>query len=385
MRLIYRCVFRGWGLAMASTVCGSEPPVSEDTVLESFFNEYLMAAFHHEPMMATRLGDHRFDDRLDDLSAAARSARSQHEIDTLAELSRRVRHEKLSRDGQIDYEIFSSHLKRLIWLDETFHPFEDDPRIYGEYITESVYLLLTQSSLPQAINVKNALSRMALIPRVMDVARTTIKNPPRVKAETAIRQAEGAIGFYEQDIFKLAPEQDAAALREKALPIASALKHHRDFLKNEVLPRTTDEWRIGPERFARKLELELDSGISAADVLAEAEREAARVESEMAVIARQYWGKIFPGKPVPLDDPEGRRLMIKQVLGVVADDHGSASTLVVDARGTVEDIKSSFVDQRIVRLNEPDALPDCRDAGVSPRQFGGVSESSAPSGRRGLE
>jgi uncharacterized protein (DUF885 family) len=354
MRLIYRFVFIGWGLAMASTVCGAEPPADEDTVLESFFREYLQAAFHHEPMMATRLGDHRFDDQLDNLSAQARSARGNHDVEALAELSRKIRHEKLSRDGQIDYEILSSHLKRSIWLDATFHPFEDDPRIYGDYITESVYLLLTQSSLPQAVNLKNALARMALVPRVMDVARTTIKNPPRVKAETAIRQAEGAIGFYEQDIFKLAPETEAAALREKALPIASALRHHRDFLKNEVLPRSNDDWRIGPELFARKLDLELDAGISAADVLAEAEHEAVRVETEMAVIARQYWGKVFPGKPVPLDDPGGRRSMIKQVLGVVADDHGASSTLVADVRGTVDDIKTFISDHKIVRLNEPD-------------------------------
>ncbi len=188
----------------------------------------------------------------------------------------------------------------------------------------------------------------------MDIARATIKNPPRVKVETAIRQAEGAIGFYEQDVFNLAPEEDAATLRERALPIASALRHHRDFLKSVVLPRSNDDWRIGPERFAHKLELELDSGIAADEVLAEAEREAARVEAEMAVIARQYWGKVFPGKPVPLDDPEGRRYLIKQVLGVVADDHGTPSTLVHDVRATVNDIKRFIIDQRIVRLLEPD-------------------------------
>jgi uncharacterized protein (DUF885 family) len=354
MRLIYRCFFIGWGLAMASTVCGEEPQGGEDAVLESFFREYLEAAFQHEPMMATRLGDHRYDDRLDDISTSGRAARRNHDVEALADLSRKIRQEKLSRDGRIDYEILSSHLKRSIWLDAMFHPFEDDPRIYGEYISESVYLLLTQSSLPQAINIRNALARMTLIPRVMEIARTTIKNAPRVKVETAIRQAEGAIGFYEQDLFKLVPETEAGALRERALPIASALRHHRDFLKNEALPRSNDDWRIGPERFAQKLELELESGISAAEVLAEAEREAARVEAEMAVIARLHWGKVFPRKPVPLDDDEGRRSMIKQVLGVVADDHGSAASLVADARGTVDEIKKFITDHRIVRLIEPD-------------------------------
>ena len=35
-------------------------------------------------------------------------------------------------------------------------------------------------------------------------ARRTITNPPRVKVETAIRQTEGAIGFYTRELFTLA-------------------------------------------------------------------------------------------------------------------------------------------------------------------------------------
>jgi len=43
----------------------------------------------------------------------------------------------------------------------------------------------------------------------------------------------------------------------------------------------------------------------------------------MAVIARQLWGKFYPSKPVPLDDPRGRRELIQQVLDAVANDHGT--------------------------------------------------------------
>jgi uncharacterized protein (DUF885 family) len=247
-------------------------------------------------MTATRLGDHRFDAQLDDLSAPARQARLDRDRAALADLRRKFRLEKLSPDRRIDYEIVRHHLERSIWLAETFHPFEDDPRVYGEYLTESVYLLLTQSSLPPAINIKNALSRMAQIPRVVDVAKSTIKIPARVKVQTAIRQTEGAIAFYDGDILTLAStEPERRALKEKAVPIISALNRHLDFLKNEVLPRSHNDWRIGLDRFAHKIELELDAGLSAREVRTEAEREASRVESEMAVIARQVWGTIFPG------------------------------------------------------------------------------------------
>jgi hypothetical protein len=355
MKLIYRCVLIGWGLALASTVWGSEPPQNQENLLESFFREYLLEAFRLEPMLATRLGDHRCDDQLDDLSAPMRKARLDHDRAALPALSRRINYDKLTRDGQIDYEILRHHLERAIWLAETFHPFEDDPRIYGEYLTESVYLLLTQSSLPQAINVKNALSRMTHIPQVVEVARATIKNPPRVKVETAIKQTEGAIGFYRTDLLELAGgEPDRIALGEKATPIVSALLHHLDFLKNEVLPRSSADWRIGAERFGHKLDLELDAGLSALEVLTEAEREATRVELEMAVISRQLWGTTFPDLPLPLDDPEGRRTMIKRVLDVVAGNHGTAETLVADVRATVTEIKSFITAHKIVRLFDPD-------------------------------
>jgi uncharacterized protein (DUF885 family) len=355
MRSIYFWIVIGSVLSLASTVWAAEPGSKQDPLLESFFREYLEAAFRLEPMLATRLGDHRFDDQLDDLRAPARQARLDHNRETLAELRRRIDYKALSRNGQIDYEILSHHLESTIWLTETFHPFEDDPRVYGEYLTESVYLLLTQSSLPEAINVKHALARMGQIPAVADVARTTLKNPPRVKVETAIRQTEGAIGFYESEVFNMVSnEPDRTALKGKTQPIISSLRQHLDFLKKGVLPRASDDWRIGPELFARKLELELNAGLTAAEVLSEAEREANRVEAEMAVIARQYWSVVFPGKTVPLDDQQGRRELIKKVLDAVAADHGTPESLVADARGTVAEIKAFITANRIVKLSEPD-------------------------------
>ena len=44
-----------------------------DAGLTACFQEYLDASFRLRPTMATGLGDHRFDDQLDDLSAAARA------------------------------------------------------------------------------------------------------------------------------------------------------------------------------------------------------------------------------------------------------------------------------------------------------------------------
>lgn len=323
--------------------------------LTAFFQQYLDRWFESEPLSATRLGDHRFDDRLDDLSAKAREKRDQLDRSTLRELVEQFDPGSLARDARIDFEIFRHHLESSIWSREHFRPFEDDPRVYGDYLTESVYLLFVQSTLPKATNLKNALARMGQVPKVVETARATLKNPARVKTETAIRQTEGAIAFYSDELFTLAGlPKGQGELGEKAKANVSALKEHLAHLKNEVLPRSTEDWRIGRDLFVKKLDLELDSGISADEVLREAESEATRVEREMAVIARQLWGTLFPKDAIPPDDEPGRRAMTRRVLAEVAKKHGSPETLVTDARGTVRAIKEFIQSRDILTLPDPD-------------------------------
>jgi uncharacterized protein (DUF885 family) len=219
-----------------------------------------------------------------------------------------------------------------------------------------VYLLLTQSSLPLRTNVKNGLARMAQVPKVVAAARQSLRHPPKIYAETAIRRNKGAIGFYANGLAEMvgrSPEVGELPRAEMEKVVAS-LKEHQKFLEQDLLPRANGDWRLGKERFARKLELELDAGLTAEQVLQDAESEADRVEREMYVIARQLWGETFPGQALPPDDTVGRRDTIRQVLAKLATDHGRAEDLVRDARDTIARIKTFIREKDIVRLPEPD-------------------------------
>jgi uncharacterized protein (DUF885 family) len=326
-----------------------------DTRLDTFFKHYLDEYFRQRPLEATRLGDHRFDAMLDDVSRAARDGWLALTRRTLKELPKQVAYAKLSRAGQIDFEIFRHDLETRIWLAENTRPFEEDPRTYGDYINDSVYVLLTQSTLPKETNISNGLARMAQIPRVIDVAKETLTHPPRPILETAIRQNHGAISFYEQELFQFAgetPQRDR--LKAAAAPIVAALKDYQKFLEGDLMSRATGDWRLGEKRFNRKLELVLDAGMSAKQVLADAESEFQRVERDMYVISRQLWSKYFPGVPLPPDDREGRRAVILRVTGAVSRDHGKPEDLLADARATVDRIKSFIREKDILRLPDPD-------------------------------
>ncbi len=85
-------------------------------------------------------------------------------------------------------------------------PSTEDPRNYTDYINGSVYILLTQSTLPKETNLTDAIARMRQIPQVVAAARQTIGHPPLAVLETAIAQNRGSIDFYEKEIFELAGE-----------------------------------------------------------------------------------------------------------------------------------------------------------------------------------
>lgn len=349
---VFVCFFGlGFALLSNSLVFAS----SEDQALEQFYREHLERWLKQNPVDATRLGDHRYDQLLDDLSPRARQERLDEAKKTLRDLPRRVNYRRLSRGGQIDFEILQHELETGIWIEENTRPYEQNPRLYNGYISDSVFLLFTQSNLPKETNVANAIARIRQIPKITAAARQTLKNPPRAVLETAILQNQGSIGFYEKGLFELVGEtSQAQALKSAASAIVPVLKDYQRFLESELLPNATGDWRLGKRKFARKLEMVLDAGLTAEQVLAEARAEFQRVRSEMYVFARQLWSQYFPDRTLPVDDPAGQKETVQRVLAAVSQEHGRPEDLVEDARATVDRIKRFIAQKDILRLPEPD-------------------------------
>src|SRR5438309_768739 len=121
MRTLQRTIILGACLAALAPVCAQNP----DDKLNSFFKDYLEEHFHQQPLEATKLGDHRFDHLLDDVSRTARDGWLAHARKTMKELSQQVDYAKLTRDGQIDFEIFKQELTREIWFAVNTRRFEE--------------------------------------------------------------------------------------------------------------------------------------------------------------------------------------------------------------------------------------------------------------------
>ncbi len=329
-----------WLLTILTLSCLTLVPVigqsPADDQMNAFFKSYLEEYFRQQPLAATQLGDHRFDNQLDDISPAARAGWLALAEKTLVDLPRQVDYKKLSRDGQIDFEIFQHDLESQIWLTKNFHPFEQDPRTYGAYLNDSVYLLLVQSTLPKETNIANCLARMAQMPRIVAEAEKTLSNPPKPILQTAILQNRGAISFYEKDIFEFAGDTaQSAQLKMSAAATAELLKDYQKFLEGPLMERANGEWRIGKTKFDKKFELETQAGVTAEQNSADAETEFAKVRRDMFVIARQLWFRYFPQTPMPPDDAAGERDTVLKVVDAVNQDHGTPEQLVPEARAVV--------------------------------------------------
>ena len=333
----------------------AQDTAQEDARLATRFQEWLDDQCKRHPMFATYLGNHDYDHQLDDLSPQARAEDLQNDTRVLNELKQQVDLKRLSRNAQIDLEIWQHFLEYRIWQATNSNDFANDPRVYLTYVSDSVFTLLTQSTLPKHRNVENASKRIAQIPSIVQAAKQSIGQPPKILTEIAIKRTDGAIAFYESDIFKLAEESpQLSPLQAPSRSAAASLKDYKKFLEQEVLPRSKGDWRIGKDKFAKKLELELDAGLTAAEVIQAANAEADRVEQEMYYVAKQLWHTIFVGQSLPPDDQQGRRDTIRKVLGELGKEHGKPDTLVQDAQKTVSAIKEMIVRKKILTLPDPD-------------------------------
>ena len=328
---------------------------SLDRQVADSFRAWLDEECKRHPMFATQQGNREFDSQLDDLSPEARAEDAKRDQDLLLELSRKFDRSKLSRDAQIDLEIWESYIRYRAWQYKNSDDFANDPRIYLVYCSDSVFGLFTQSTLPMPRNIENAVGRISQIPKVIAAAKESIKNPPKILTEVAINRTEGAISFYEKDIFILADQSpQISSLATPCRQAVESLKDYKRFLETEVLPRSNGEWRIGEAKFGQKLAMELDAGLTAQEVINTAESEADRVELEMYYVAKQLWHSVIGNQTLPADDAMGRRETIRTVLAKLSKDHGTSKTLLADTRNTVADIKDFIRKKNILTLPEPD-------------------------------
>ena len=240
-----------------------------------------------QPVLASSLGDHRFDDRLDDLRPAALAEERAVMTARLAEL-----HEwddvVLPIGHRVDADVLSVRVRgRLLETDD------DGDHIWDPLVANpgtALYLLLAREFAPLPQRLRSAGARLTQIPEQLENARATLRDMPLVHVETAIGQFEGTLGLIDDIAKQVTDFPDVRVEVEPAIESArAALKTHVAWL-TAALPTASGDPRLGRERFARKLSLVLDVEMSPEHVLDAALAELAQLEDQIAELAGSLGG-----------------------------------------------------------------------------------------------
>jgi uncharacterized protein (DUF885 family) len=293
------------------------------------------------PDLATSLGDHRFDDRLPDLSAAAAEDEARWVDGCLAALDT-LDESMMQVDERVDAAILRNRLTA-----NRFELTETRDRDWDPLVANpgtAIYQLLVRDFAPLGDRLRSAAGRLRAVPGHLETARRTLRDMPRVHVETAIAQYAGT-----QDLLSTVLElalDDEPSMRAEVEPARQAalasLDEHVAWLQARLAEGADADPRLGAERFSRKLSLTLDTA-SAADALrARAEADLLRVEDAIAETA----ARLDPGGA-----PEGQ---VRRVLDrLAAEGTVDNETIVGLCRRAMADCTDFVRTHRLVTV--PDA------------------------------
>ncbi|HET7504859.1 MAG TPA: DUF885 domain-containing protein [Kofleriaceae bacterium] len=329
------------------------PQASPDQTFDELAQRFLDAYLQRAPVDATQAGDHRFDGTWPDVSPAGDASTRKWLEDTRAELARLPR-EGLSEQNQIDAAILDDHLRFGLFAIDELKARDTDPVVYTNLIGEGLDPLVTRTFGTKESRMTSLLGRLDGIPAVIAAARQRLGHPARIQTDTAIQQNKGLIALVETQLpprFAELPAraQDLAAAGKRA---AAALRDFQGFLEKDLLARSDGSFRIGRERFARKLAFVLGDDIDVDAVAASARALLTQTQAEMVDTAKQIWADDKLGKLPRLDTPEQKKAFVKQVLDHVAKDHPTNQTILADAKKWLDRATAFVREQNLVRVPE---------------------------------
>jgi len=134
------------------------------------------------------------------------------------------------------------------------------------------------------------------IPAVIAQAKANLKHSPKVHTETAIEQTQGAISLVREGLSPLlnqAPQvaKDLGPIQEKT---AKALEDYKTWLQKDLLPRSDGDFRLGAEKFRKKLRFALASDLSMEEIMQRAQADLAQTQKAIYETALPLYRKYFP-------------------------------------------------------------------------------------------
>jgi uncharacterized protein (DUF885 family) len=314
--------------------------------LQALAAEEFAAELSFSPTTATWLGDHRFDDRLDDV----RQPTVAREIARLRALRARVvalsaADLKQEETAALDRRLLLARIDdRLFELDE-LRPHERNPLFYMNLIAFGLDGLLQPDFVPTEGRVRALASRLRAIAPLCREAQRNLKNPP----ELLTRRAQDLGAMTRTFLQALLPRLMRGVADPKLVDefnrdheeAKRALDDFLTWLGRDLLPRAKGEWALGQARLAARLQAAelLDVSLARVQEAADADLRATRARLDEAAQA------LVGGAQHPL----------AEALRKVEEDQARPTELLRQAEGLLPRIAEVLEERDLLKL--PAARP----------------------------
>ncbi|MFG2099076.1 DUF885 domain-containing protein [Micromonospora echinaurantiaca] len=289
------------------------------------------ALLESRPGLASSAGDHRYDDRLPDLSAGAVAADRAMLTDAAHALSE-LDPDALDVEEQVDHALLTGLVDRALFEATEIRTHEWDPLRHNP--GPLLHALVARPYAPADVRLESLAGRLAAVPDALATARATLRDMPRIHAETAVGQFTGTAALIRDEVSALLTQ--APALHDRVEPAATAaiaaLEEFVAWLRTGLAADAGPgrDPRLGRRRWEARLWHTLDTELGAAEIQRRAWANLDRVTEEIRAAAVELVGG-------PADDETVRR-----ALDLLAAEHPDDHS-IVDLAGVTLDEASDFV------------------------------------------
>ncbi len=263
-----------------------------------------------DPVHATRIGDHRFDARLPDLThdGADEFARV---LQRHQQFLDRIEERALSRFAAADLRILRQGVARRVFDLTVLRRNEWDPLLWNP--AGALYSLTARPFAPAPVRARALRQRLAAVPEFLDNARHTLTGMPAIHVITTIAQLGEIAAMLDETAADLLTEPGVADAADEAL---AAIERHRNWLEQQLPAAATIPAAVGPEVYEGILTHHLDQGPEpdADELLAAAEDDLERVLDTLASAAAKFGGSTMAVRTV-IPDTLSRMAAASDVTG----------------------------------------------------------------------
>ena len=293
---------------------------------DQYYNDY----FHFSPSEGTSAGFHQYDSQLEDFSQSTNQAE-------LAMFRKYIPlFEKMPTTDERDLLLSQMHAQ-ILDIDQIRY-WQTNPDYYSSYVTASIFSLISRKFAPPEERLKSVIARERLIPKAFEEARINLKNPPRIFTEVALEQMPGIIGFFRKDVpnafSAVTDKAERADFQKSNTGVIAALEHYQHFLKTDVLPRSHGDFRLGPEKYSKKLLYDEMVDIPLDRLLKIGYENLRDNQRQLAAVAKEI---------DPTKTPE-------QIADELAKDHPAPGQLLQSFRDTFASLKQFITSHHIIDI-----------------------------------